>query len=61
MELDEKSLEWIKLIEKEHEIDEETMSEIVDSVTKKYKLKDWRKQQFRNTIYLGCSPKTKVN
>jgi hypothetical protein len=44
----------------DYEIDCETMEEIVNLTIKKYKLKGFRIQQFRNTIYLGCSPKTKI-
>lgn len=44
----------------DHEIDEETMNSIIEDTMKAYKIKGKiLKNQFRTTIYLGCSPKTK--
>lgn len=37
-------------------IDEARHNAIVDSVIKKYKIKNLLAYQFRNTIMLGCSP-----
>lgn len=39
------------------EIEEGKYNEIVESVIKECKILSWRKQAFRNTIALGCSPK----
>lgn len=44
----------------DYEIDEEIMTSILDSQVKKYKLKGIYKRNFYTTIYLGCSPKTKI-
>lgn len=44
-----------------YEIDEELYKSIVESVIKKYKFKNYKVQQFKNTIALGCSPKIKNN
>ena len=40
-------------------INENTFDEIIDNIIKKYNYKSYQKQQFKNTIYLGCSPKFK--
>ena len=42
-----------------HEICEYEFSEIVDEVIKKHKIKTHRVTPFKNSIYLGCSPKFK--
>jgi len=44
----------------DYEIETQTMNEIMEETMKKYKIKRkiW-KQAFRNTVLLGCSPKTK--
>ena len=44
-----------------HEICEYEFSEIVDEVIKKHKIKTNRVTPFKNSIYLGCSPKFKEN
>lgn len=40
-----------------YEIDEEKYDQIVESVIKEFKIRSWKKQRFKNTIALGCSPK----
>ena len=40
-----------------YEIDEDNYKVIVESIIKEYKIESWKKQMFRNTIALGCSPK----
>lgn len=40
-----------------YEIDEEEYKKIVESTIKEFKIPGWKKQRFRNTIALGCSPK----
>jgi len=46
----------------DYEIEQETLDEIIQESINKFKLKPKYKQQlFRNTIYLGCSPRTKNN
>lgn len=42
-----------------YEIDHEMFSEIVKKVIKEYKIEIWKRQLFKNTIMLGCSPKFK--
>jgi len=42
-----------------YEIDEEKYDEIVDSMIKEYKFKNYDIQRFKNTIASGCSPKFK--
>lgn len=42
-----------------YEICEYQFSEIIQEVIKEYKIKKWRRQMFKNTITLGCSPKFK--
>lgn len=44
-----------------YEIDEDLYRSIVESIIKKYKFKNYKVQQFKNTIALGCSPKFKNN
>jgi hypothetical protein len=44
----------------DYEIEEEMMSNIVNEVTAEFKIKGYRKNAFRASIYLGCSPKTKT-
>jgi hypothetical protein len=44
-----------------YEIDEELYKSIVESMIDKYKFKGIKKQQFRTTIALGCSPKFKIS
>lgn len=44
----------------DHEIDEELMDSIIEDTMNAYKIKGKiLKHQFRTTIYLGCSPKSK--
>jgi hypothetical protein len=40
-----------------YEIEEEVCDNIIDSVIKKYKFKNWEAKSFRTSIILGCSPK----
>ena len=40
-----------------YEIDEEKYDQIVESTIKEFKIESWKKQQFKNTIALGSSPK----
>jgi hypothetical protein len=42
-----------------YEIEEEKFFEILEDVIKRYKIKSFRAQAFRNGILLGCSPKFK--
>lgn len=42
-----------------YEIDEKLYDSIVDTIIKKYKFKNYKIQQFKNTIALGCSPRFK--
>jgi len=42
-----------------YEIEEEKFYEILEDVIKRYKIKSYRAQAFRNAILLGCSPKFK--
>lgn len=42
-----------------HEIEQEKFKQIVDKMIKKYKFRGVITNQFRTTIYLGCSPKFK--
>jgi hypothetical protein len=42
-----------------YEIDEKLYDEIVDGIIKKYKFVNYKKQQFKTTVALGCSPKFK--
>lgn len=43
-----------------YEIDESVADEIIEQTIKDFKIKPkYVQQQFRNTIYLGCSPKFK--
>lgn len=56
-----------KLGEKEipfndYEIEQEKLDEIIEKSIKKFNFKsNYYKQLFRNTIYLGCSPRKKNN
>ena len=43
----------------DYEIDEKLMMRIIQSILKKYKIESYQRQQFKNAIFLGCSPKTK--
>jgi hypothetical protein len=43
-----------------YEIKQDLYEEIVDSIIRKYKIKGFKKQQFKTTITLGCSPKFKI-
>lgn len=40
-----------------YEISEKEFDNILETIMKKYKFKKYIKEQFRRTIYLGCSPK----
>jgi hypothetical protein len=42
-----------------YEIEEEKFYEILEDVIKRYKIKSYRAQVFRNSILLGCSPNFK--
>jgi hypothetical protein len=42
-----------------YEIEEEKFYDILEDVIKRYKIKSFRAQAFRNAIILGCSPKFK--
>ena len=42
---------------KDYEIDDTLLHKIIDKYAKKFKYK-WRQEAFRNTILLGCSPKS---
>lgn len=42
-----------------YEIEEEKFYEILEDVIKRYNIKSYRAQAFRNAILLGCSPKFK--
>ena len=57
--IDEKGQKHIPFME--HEIDERVMSLIIDSVLKEKKVKKDKWQMFKNTIYLGCSPKSRIS
>lgn len=46
-------------VRQKSEICEYQFSEIIQEVIKEYKIKTWRRQLFKNTIVLGCSPKFK--
>lgn len=35
------------------------METIIDEVIKEYKIKPWKKQAFKNTLWLGATPRTK--
>jgi len=43
----------------DYEIEENVMSNIIDDVADEFKIKENRRDAFRISIYLGCSPKTK--
>lgn len=43
-----------------YECEEEVMDKILETVLKEYKVPKYRKQLFKNSFYLGCSPKTKI-
>lgn len=44
----------------DYSIDNDRLLEIIEDIIKEYKIKHkWNKQAFRNTIMLGCSPKSK--
>jgi hypothetical protein len=45
----------------DYELDEDTFKTIVEDTLKKHKVSKYKRQIFRNTIYLGCSPKFKSN
>jgi hypothetical protein len=42
-----------------YEIEEDKFFDILEDVVKRYKLKSYRAQGFRNAILLGCSPRFK--
>jgi len=42
-----------------YEIEEEKFYDILEDVIKRYNIKSYRAQAFRNAILLGCSPKFK--
>ena len=44
-----------------YEINKDKMDEIIQSFIKKYKMSKYYAGQYSLSIYLGCSPKTKVN
>jgi hypothetical protein len=43
----------------DYQIDDHVLDSIILAVCKKYKFNKCLTQQFKSTIYLGCSPKTK--
>ena len=43
-----------------YEIEDSKMLEIINIIIKKYKIKNFKKQMFSNSILLGCSPKSKM-
>lgn len=44
----------------DYEIEEEKLDKIIEESIKKFNLKPkYKKQLFRNTIHLGCAPRTK--
>jgi hypothetical protein len=43
----------------DYEIEEEKFYEIIDDTIKKFKIKKYYHQPFKNSIVLGCSPKFK--
>ena len=45
----------------DHSIEEDIYDNIVDTIIKKYKFSGMKKQQFKTTIALGCSPTFKKN
>lgn len=44
---------------KKYQIEEDKFNEILENTIKEFKIKGMYKQQFKTTIYLGCSPKFK--
>ena len=42
-------------------IDQKVCDEIIDNTIKKYKITGYQRQVFRNSVYLGLSPKFKHN
>lgn len=51
---------WMRDIEyMNYELDDETFKDIVESKIKEHKLTGFRAKAFRNTIYLGCGPRSK--
>lgn len=51
---------WRKDIQyMDYELDEETYTNIVESKIKEHKLRGFRKDAFRTTMYLGCGPNIK--
>ena len=44
----------------DYEIEESKLKEILESISKKYKLKGYKKDSFYSSILLGCSPKFKA-
>lgn len=42
-----------------YEIEEDVLDSVIESIIKKYKMKGHYPQMFKNSIYLGCSPRTK--
>ena len=45
----------------DYEIDKDKMDKIVQSFIKKHKMKKHTASQYSFSIYLGCSPKTKID
>lgn len=43
----------------DYEIDKDEMENIFNKAMKKYRIPKYRICQFKFTVYLGCSPKTK--
>ena len=43
----------------DYEIDKDEMENIFNKAMKKYRIPKYRIYQFKFTVYLGCSPKTK--
>lgn len=45
----------------EYEIEQDKLDHIINSVMSEFKIKRYRRQVFKTTIYLGCSPRTKMD
>lgn len=43
----------------DYECDDEIMKKICDDTLDEFKIKGWKRKQFFNTFWLGCSPKSK--
>ena len=43
----------------DYEISQDDFDLVINETIKKFKLKTWKKDQLRNAVLLGCSPKIK--